>query len=86
MEIRAQIPADRFLDQAISALEAADASALDRLAGDVFSVAMPVNQAHYRRNRETFAALMEATGRNLRVLRRATKQEPAGLYVPGPRR
>lgn len=86
MDIRAQIPADRFLDQAISALEAADASVLDRLADCVFSIAIPVNQARYRRNRETFAVLLEATGRNLRVLRRATKQESAGPYVPGPRR
>lgn len=77
-----QIPAEYFLDHAISALEAADAAELRRLADCVSSVVMPVSQGRYRRNRDVFAALLEATGRNLRLLHRATEQKSSGYSMP----
>lgn len=85
MEAAAEIPADTFLDQAIAALIAADVSTLCRLEDAASTVAAPVSRARYLKNRDMFAALLEATGRNLRFLRRATERQSTVLYTQGPR-
>lgn len=78
-----QIPADCFLDRAISALESTDASELSRLVHCASSVATPVSQSRYWQNYDIFAALLEATGRNLRLVCRATERKSSDhLYLP----
>ncbi|MFZ0663295.1 MAG: hypothetical protein WAM66_11430 [Acidobacteriaceae bacterium] len=76
MKPAAEIPVDDFLDQALSALITTDASMLRRLESAAPTVAAPVSRARYLKDRDTFAALLEATGRNLRFLRRATQRQP----------
>ncbi len=77
-----QLPADHFLGQAISALEYADPLELGRLAACASSVAVPVSRLRYRQNREIFVALLRATGRNLRLLHRATEHKSSDYYLP----
>lgn len=77
-----QIPADYFLEQAISALACADASELSRLAACASSAAMPVSRSRYQKNRDIFFALLGATGRHLRLLHRATERKSSNFYVP----
>lgn len=69
----ARRPADIFLEEAIVALESADVSALGRLADGAAGVGMPESRRLYECNRDIFAALLEATARNLRLLRRTTR-------------
>lgn len=76
-----QIPADQFLDQAIAALIAADAAALRRLEAAASTVALPRNRIGYQARRATFAALLDATGRNLRFLRRVSGKPTANIYA-----
>ncbi|HEY1731232.1 MAG TPA: hypothetical protein VGG15_05770 [Terriglobales bacterium] len=78
-----QIPADYFLDQVLSALVAADASMLNRLENAASTVAEPVSGVRYLKDRGTFAALLDMTGRNLRFLRRVTEKQSGGFYAPG---
>lgn len=80
-----KIPADFLLDQAIVALGSADASALCRLRECAFTVSVPLCQNRYDQNRDVFAGLLEATGRNLRLLRRANERYHAGIYMCDPR-
>ncbi len=81
----AQIPADQFLDQAIIALTAADASALRQLEGVAHTVAAPCNRAEYVVRRAVLAALLNATARNLRFLHRVAGKQSSGFYAAGPR-
>ncbi|MGH9586278.1 MAG: hypothetical protein ACRD3F_04965 [Acidobacteriaceae bacterium] len=82
MDRKTQIPADQLLEEAITALVTVDAAALSRLADSVSNAAMPISQNGYRQNRDVFVALLDATGRNLRLLRRATEQQLGGAYTP----
>jgi hypothetical protein len=83
--MKAQIPADHFLEQAIAALTVADSSALRQLEASVLTVAAPRNRTAYAARRATFAALLDATARNLRFLRRVTGKQSSGFYTPSPR-
>ena len=67
----ADFPADDFLDNVIAALTASDAAALRRLESAAPAVAAPRSRAAYLRKRAAFAALLHATARNLRLLRRS---------------
>lgn len=85
MNASTKIPADHFLDQAIAALASADASAIAALANRASAVAKPVSVAGYLRNRDVYAALLEETGRNWRLLLRAAEQGRANFYISGAR-
>lgn len=85
MSAPAQIPADGFLDQVIAALTAADAATLRQLEATATHVAAPANQSEYLQKHATLAALLEASARNLRLLRRVTGRQPFGAYNFGPR-
>jgi hypothetical protein len=71
MDTTAPIPADVFLDRVIAALAATDARELRKLEAAASGVAMPASRSEYMRKRATLAALLSATARNLRILRRA---------------
>lgn len=83
MNTLTKLPADRFLDQAISALVSGDNSSMAMLANSVSTVAKPVSVAAYLRNRGIYLALLEETGRNLRLLLRAAEQRRADFYISG---
>lgn len=76
-----RFPADYFLDQVITALAAADAPALRRLEAAAPMVAAPLNHARYTRNHAALTALLDASARNLRLLRRATGKYDINLYA-----
>ncbi|HTV04973.1 MAG TPA: hypothetical protein VME86_06355 [Acidobacteriaceae bacterium] len=65
------IPADLLLDKAILALTFADAAELNRLERIAPAVIAPVDEARCLNQRAVFAALLDASARNLRLLRRA---------------
>jgi hypothetical protein len=80
--------ADDLIDQVISALTVSDAAALSQLESAASSVAPPRRHAQYFQKRATFAALLDASARNLRLLRRfahrgAQKPSP-DVYAPQP--
>jgi hypothetical protein len=85
MNALAKVPADRFLDLAISALASTDTSAITTLANGVSTVTKPISMADYLQNRDIYAALLEETGRNLRLLLRAAEQRRANFYISGAR-
>lgn len=74
MDAVSQIPADDFLDEVLSALAGPDVSALRRLELAAPSVAAPASLARFQERREGLAALLAATGRNLRILQRAANR------------
>lgn len=78
------IPADEFLDQVFTALIAADVDDLHQLEAQAPFVAPPQSEARFDRNRAIFAALLEMTARNLRLLRRASPRTPSETYYPHP--
>lgn len=84
MSIGAQfpVPADEFLDQVISALIRVDAATLQQLESLASGVAAPRNFERFVQNRAVFAALLDATARNLRLLRRVTGTQFPDLYHP----
>jgi hypothetical protein len=84
MQTRDVKPADAFLDHIIAALTAADAATLRRLEAAASSITPPLNHAAYLEKRATLAALLAASARNLRFLRRITGKQSAILYPPRP--
>jgi len=85
MSTPAQIPADGFLDQVIAALTAVDAAALRQLEATATHVAAPASPAGYLAKHATLAALLEASARNLRLIRRVTGKQSSGAFTFGPR-
>ena len=85
MEPATQLPADHFLDQVLSALTVGDAAALRRLESLAPMVSAPSSLAQYRSQCGVLESLLDATGRNLRTLRRAVDGRASGLYAPEPR-
>lgn len=85
MSTSAQIPADRFLDQVVAALIAAEAAALRELEAAAPHVAAPASPAGYLQKHATLAALLEASARNLRLLRRVTGRQSSCAFTFGPR-
>jgi hypothetical protein len=75
--------ADDFLDEAMMALIATDAARLRQLAVLAPAVAAPRSRAAYVRKHAAFAALLKASARNLRFLRRVTQKRFPDLYAPG---
>jgi hypothetical protein len=73
----ASIPADAFLDQVIRALTAADAAVLHDLESLAARLSPPADVAQYLKKRATLASLLNASARNLRLLRRVL-----GKYAP----
>lgn len=77
MGIAAQISADTFLDRVIQALIAVDSTALRELESAAAHTAPPESLPNYLNKRATLAALLDASARNLRLLRRiAGKHSP----------
>lgn len=72
-----QIPAEIFLDHVISALTSTDAATLRHLESIAPAVGMPGDRAQYLKKNAVLSALLDTTGRNLRLLRRV-----AGNQVP----
>lgn len=70
MSTATQIPADTFLDRVISALTAADATTLRELESAAAHVVAPESLSGYLSKRDTLAALLDASARNLRLLHR----------------
>ena len=81
----AQIQADTFLDQVIEALTAADAATLRRLEATATHVAAPASPAGYLAKRATLAALLEASARHLRLIRRVIGKQSSDAFTFGPR-
>lgn len=73
----AGIPADVFLEQAMAALTAGSARDLHRLEKAVPHVSTPNNDAHFVRQHAAFAALLDASARNLRLLGRLARAADA---------
>ncbi|HTW44897.1 MAG TPA: hypothetical protein VMD58_05080 [Acidobacteriaceae bacterium] len=71
MNTSQNISADLFVDQVIVALTRADAAALGRLEAAAPSVSAPIDLLRYTSQRATLAALLDASARNLRLMRRA---------------
>ena len=67
-----QIPADEFLGQAIDALISSDVAELTRLDRMVAMVTAPGDRAIFLYRRAVFAAILDSSARNLRLLHRAT--------------
>lgn len=82
MEHISEMPADTFVEQAITALAAGDAATLRRLEAEAPKVVAPVNRAAFLREAQIFRALLDETGRNLRFLRRVLQKQPSALYSP----
>jgi len=82
MSTTAHIPADKFLGQVIAALTAADAATLSRLETAARLVAAPCSRAQYASKHATFAALLDASSRNLRLLNRIVGKRNANCYMP----
>jgi hypothetical protein len=82
------LPADDFVNQVISALTVSDAAALHQLESAVSSIAPPRSRAQYLQKRATFAALLDASARNLRLLRhfahRGAQKPAPDIYAPRP--
>lgn len=76
------IPADEFLDQVFTALIAADVRDLQRLESQAPFVVAPKSEMRFIRNRAIFAALLEMSARNLRLLRRISSTQSSDLYHP----
>jgi hypothetical protein len=70
MSAAAQIPADTFLDRVIHALTAVDSDTLRELESAAAHTAPPESLPGYLNKRATLAALLDASARNLRLLRR----------------
>lgn len=66
----APIPADLFLERVISALTAADAPELDQLGAAAPYIAAPCDPVRFVNRHAAFAALLDASARNLRLLGR----------------
>lgn len=79
MKTGALIPADIFIDQVLASLVRADAAALHQLESAALTVAAPENPAQYPKKRAALAALIDATGRNLRFLHRVANRKAASL-------
>ncbi len=73
--------ADDFLDDAIAALIVSDAASLRCLESAAPAVSAPRSRTAYLDKRAAFAALLDVTARNLRLLRRAHQTQP-GAYEP----
>lgn len=82
MDRISELPADTFIDLAIAALEAGNATALLRLEADAPKVTAPLSRAAFLRGCDIFRALLDQTGRNLRFLRRVVEKQPSALYSP----
>lgn len=82
MDHISEMPADTFVEQAITALAAGDAATLRRLEAEAPKVAAPVSRAIFLRKIDVFQALLDETGRNLRFLRRVLEKQPSALYSP----
>lgn len=82
--IQLTIPADEFLDRVFTALIAADVDDLQRLEAQAPFVAAPRSHARFVRNREIFAALLDMSARNLRLLRRISARQSPDVYHPHP--
>ena len=70
MSTAAQISADTLLDRVIQALTAIDAATLGELESAAAHVAQPESLPGYLHKRAALAALLDASARNLRLLRR----------------
>lgn len=73
MSTQANIPADTFLEQVISALIRSDALALRQL--EAAAITPPVDRSRYFAKHAIFASLLAVTGRNLRLLRRVQERK-----------
>lgn len=71
-----QFPADIFLDQVISALISTDAATLRQLESIAPVVSIPCDRAQYLKKNAVLSALLNTTGRNLRLLRRVAGNHP----------
>ena len=80
-----QISVDGFLDQVIAALTAADAATLRQLEATALHVGAPASPAGYLAKHATLGALLEASARNLRLIRRVTSRESSCAFTFGPR-
>lgn len=80
--IQLDIPADEFLDRVFTALIAADVNDLHWLEAQVPFVVAPRSQARFLHNRDAFAALLEISARNLRLLRRVSGRQSPEIYRP----
>jgi hypothetical protein len=76
-----KISAESFLDQAIQALTVVDAPALQRLESAAHTIAPPIDPTRYLKERAVFVALLGATGRNLRLLRRVSELRTHTTYA-----
>lgn len=72
------IPADSYVDQVLSALTRGDAAALRRLESAASSVAPPLHPTRYVQQHSTLGALIDATARNLRFVRRVLARRLSG--------
>lgn len=71
-----RIPADQLQEATILALRMGDAATLESLVQAAAAAAAPEDMAKYGSQRAVLAALLEASARNLRLLRRV-----AGRHV-----
>jgi len=81
----ADFPADDFLDDVIAALTISSAASLRRLESAAPGVAAPRSRVRYFEKQAVLAALLDATARNLRLLRRSgrsARQAQPGAYEP----
>lgn len=85
MNATQKIPADQFLDEAIRALTFADLAELKRLEMVSPKVASPIDAARYWTQRAVFAALLDASGRNLRLFHRAARKQAEQHVKPAVR-
>lgn len=77
------IPADQLLNRVIAALTVGDAPGLRTLESLAPQATVPLSRARYVKQRAVYTALLAATARNLRVLRRAAGRDSAsGPYSP----
>lgn len=68
--------AEDFLDEAIAALTVSDVASLRRLETVAPTVAAPRSCTAYLNKRAVFAALLDASARNLRIFRRVHQTQP----------
>lgn len=75
------MPADRLLESAIRAMVMSDQAALRSLEELAHRAAPPENWERYFTFCAVYKGLLQETGRNLRMLRRATGREPTPVTV-----
>jgi hypothetical protein len=79
MSTRANIPAETFLDEVITALIRSDALALRQL--EAAAITPPVDRSRYLAKYAVLASLLIGTGRNLRLLRRVQQLKARNSYA-----